>query len=140
MGRIMLAICGWTALVAIAACVMPVASADQTPNSAAEDFATLCAPCHGTTGRGDGPRAATLPKAPADLTTLSEKNGGKFPMAHVMVRMWGYANGTMPGDMMPMFGPILDSAPVMFDAGDGIATPVPKRMVDLAKYLVTLQR
>ncbi len=39
-----------------------------------------------------------------------------------------------------MFGPVLDSAPVLFDAGDGISTPTPKRLVDLANYLITLQR
>lgn len=31
-------------------------------------FAAQCATCHGTTGHGDGPRAAGLPVRPADLT------------------------------------------------------------------------
>src|SRR5579863_7414040 len=53
-----------------------------SPTSAAsgrEMFNTYCAACHGKEGRGDGPAAPALKKAPADLTTIAARNNGKFP-------------------------------------------------------------
>ncbi len=40
-----------------------------------------CAPCHGPSGKGDGPGAAALPKKPADWTSKAvqeEKDGSIF--------------------------------------------------------------
>lgn len=52
------------------------------PTSAAdphEMFTTYCAVCHGTEGKGNGPAASALTKAPADLTKISARNGGTWP-------------------------------------------------------------
>lgn len=140
MRRIMLGIIGWTALGAVTACVMPGLDPEATPNRASADFADLCAPCHGPSGRGDGPLAKGLDHAPADLTGLSARHGGTFPMAYAMHKIWGYAEGQMPMAIMPKFGPVLSSPIVLFDAGDGIATPTPERLVDLVNYLASIQR
>jgi mono/diheme cytochrome c family protein len=43
-----------------------------------------CAPCHGVSGRGDGPKAAMLEFAPADLTRITERNRGRFPFERVV--------------------------------------------------------
>ena len=43
------------------------------------EYLDSCAICHGTTGTGEGPLADQLLKHPADLTRLSERNGGEFP-------------------------------------------------------------
>ncbi len=110
--------------------------------SGAEDYTMLCSGCHGVSGRGDGPDAAGLSKTPADLTQLAAGNGGTFPMARVMGHIWGYTEVTgeaEPGRVMPDFGSLLDSDLVLFDAGDGISTPTPSRLVDLALYLKGLQ-
>lgn len=131
------------ALVALSACQTgQEAAGDAPPDLAAQDFATLCAPCHGAGGKGDGALAGGLAKAPADLTGLAAANGGVFPTAAVMTQIWGYAEGQAGEDVarvMPDFGPLLQSEIVLFDAGDGIATPTPHRLVDLALYLSTLQ-
>jgi mono/diheme cytochrome c family protein len=47
-------------------------------------FKTYCGSCHGRTAMGDGPLAKDLKVAPANLTKLSEKNGGVFPFEMVM--------------------------------------------------------
>jgi mono/diheme cytochrome c family protein len=47
------------------------------------DFSWQCSSCHGESGKGDGPMAKMLIKPPADLTAISEKNGGTFPFWHV---------------------------------------------------------
>lgn len=42
-------------------------------------FMQDCAACHGAEGRGNGPAASALNKAPSDLTGLARRNDGKFP-------------------------------------------------------------
>lgn len=42
-------------------------------------YRIYCASCHGVDGKGMGPAAGALKKAPPDLTTLSKRNGGQFP-------------------------------------------------------------
>ena len=73
----------------------------------AEMFAQYCTPCHGKGGRGDGPAAAALKRAPADLTTLTSRNGGKFPDVKVKRYIEGLdevpAHGTRD---MPIWGPL----------------------------------
>lgn len=62
--------------------------AQQAP--AAEDveagkrlFGIYCENCHGAGAHGDGPTAAILTVHPADLTGLTERNGGTFPAEQV---------------------------------------------------------
>ena len=121
-------------LAVLIACVPP-----PPATTGASDFADLCAPCHGTGGRGDGPMAAELAVKPADLTGLSARNGGTFPLSRVMNKIWGYSRGAAVPSMMPHFAPLLDSPTVLVDVGDGVQTPTPERLIDLADYLATLQ-
>jgi mono/diheme cytochrome c family protein len=43
-------------------------------------YQQYCAACHGPAAKGDGPLAPDLKVKPADLTQVSKKNGGEFPM------------------------------------------------------------
>lgn len=122
----------------LAACV----ERDIRP-SGSEDFADFCAACHGLSGRGDGDMAAQLDRKPADLTRLSARSGGVFPGTRVMAKIWGYT-GVAPGRQdraspMPEFGPLLQGDLVPYDGGDGIKTPTPVRLVQIAEYLKSLQ-
>jgi mono/diheme cytochrome c family protein len=47
------------------------------------EYESNCAVCHGRSGKGDGPYAAVLATKIADLTTLSKRNNGVFPLARV---------------------------------------------------------
>lgn len=124
---------GWMLLpLTLAACMQE----DQP--TGAEDFASYCAACHGSSGKGNGPGAAGLDKRPADLTRLSARNGGDFPGTEVMAKIWGYT-GRDSGSAMPQFGPLLQGDLVPYDGGDGIATPTPVRLVQLAEYVRLLQ-
>lgn len=111
---------------------------DKTP-SGAEDFATFCSACHGAGGKGDGEAAAALDRKPADLTGLSARNGGVFPGTRVMAKIWGYTGGHDGQSPMPQFGPLLQGDLVPYDGGDGIGSPTPVRLVQIAEYLKTLQ-
>lgn len=122
------------ALPALAACV----DTKDTADTGAEDYASYCAACHGATGKGDGDAAAGLSRKPANLTTLSARNKGVFPTTKVMAQIWGYAGAKGRG-VMPDFGPLLQGEMVPYDGGDGIETPTPIRLVQLAEYLKVLQ-
>ena len=66
-------------------------------------FGTHCAPCHGPTGRGDGPAAAALDGSPADLTAdhVDDHTDGDI--------FWWLTHG-MAGTAMPGFeGTLSDS-------------------------------
>ena len=66
-----------------------IAAAGVTPAMAQEmsygqaEFLNSCAPCHGDRGLGDGPMANDLSTKPANLTKLTENNGGTFPFDRV---------------------------------------------------------
>ncbi len=127
---------GWIVLpLALAACVDKA----EAP-SGAEDFATFCSACHGKGGAGDGEAAATLDRKPADLTRLAARNGGAFPGTRVMAKIWGYTGGRDGASPMPEFGPLLQGELVPYDGGDGIATPTPIRLVQIAEHLKRLQQ
>lgn len=111
---------------------------DTPTPTGAEDFASFCAGCHGTGGKGDGPDAGLLARRPADLTQLSAQNGGAFPGTAVMAKIWGYT-GSRDGSPMPAFGPLLQGDLVPHDGGDGIGTPTPVRLVGIAEHVRSLQ-
>ena len=130
------------AVLGLAGCLPQTKSAAQTTGgqtTGAQDYAAYCSACHGAAGKGDGELAAELAKKPADLTGLSAKNGGVFPTTRVMAQIWGYAGKKGQG-VMPDFGPLLDGELVLYDSGDGIETPTPIRLVQIAEYVKGLQK
>lgn len=100
--------------------------------SPAEMYKTWCASCHGAQGKGDGPAAAALKKAPADLTQLAKKNGGKFPTERVRNYIDGTQTVTAHGSReMPVWGSFF------LQLGDKVT--VTYRVVTLASYVEGLQ-
>ena len=59
--------------------VVAVPAPRTSATSGKEMYLAYCATCHGKEGKGDGPVASALKVPPADLTTLSKRNDGKFP-------------------------------------------------------------
>ena len=104
-------------------------------------YQDYCATCHGPAGKGDGPLAGDWPKPPADLTGISARNGGTFPLARVLSTIDGYSRRKTHGSTMPEMGQVFQDAPmVLVDTGDGIETPVPKPLLELTDYLRSIQR
>jgi mono/diheme cytochrome c family protein len=71
-------------------------------------YVAYCASCHGRDAKGNGPTAAALKVPPPDLTTLSQRHGGKFPAELVEKTILGedpvtIAHGSRE---MPVWGPI----------------------------------
>lgn len=102
--------------------------------SGKEMFVNYCAVCHGKDGKGGGPAASALKVPPADLTTLAQKNGGKFDSAHVATVIRGQAGTPAHGSAdMPVWGPLFSSI------SQGHAGEVQQRVANLVKYIETLQ-
>jgi mono/diheme cytochrome c family protein len=55
----------------------------KTADFGKQEFENSCAGCHGRDAKGNGVMAASLTVAPPDLTSLTKKNGGVFPIKRV---------------------------------------------------------
>jgi len=77
--------------------------------SGKEMFRTYCATCHGPGGKGDGPAASALKKAPADLTQLARKHNGKFPDGYVVAKLKNVDEPVHGSREMPVWGALLPS-------------------------------
>jgi len=86
---------------------VPVQPTSMT--SGREMFKTYCATCHGPDGKGDGPAAVALKKAPADLTQLARKHNGKFPDAYVVAKLKNVDEPVHGSREMPVWGALLPS-------------------------------
>lgn len=96
-------------------------------------FKEYCSPCHGESGRGDGPAAAALKKPPANLTLLTQRNNGTFPQKRVEdVLRFGIDYPSHGNSEMPIWGPT-------FRALSADKEAVTLRIANLADYLRTLQ-
>lgn len=126
---------------ALAAAAAIAACAPQPENVGRDLYMDYCTGCHGDTGRGDGPAAADLDRAPSDLTLIAERNGGTFPSAGVMSAIDGYTRVREGNVTMPEFGIELQAGPlVLYDSGDGKPSPTPSKLVALSEYLKSIQR
>ena len=109
-------------------------AAVTSPSSGKEMFMSYCASCHGKDAKGDGPASKALKQAPADLTTLAKRNGGKYPSDKVTSVLRGQANLMAHGDQeMPVWGP------VFWKMSQGHEEQVQLRIANLNRYLESLQ-
>lgn len=98
-----------------------------------------CATCHGLEAKGNGPMAPVLVLQPPDLTKLTERNEGAFPVRRVVMRIDGRDPLVSHGSPMPVYGDFFDGDEVLLKAetGQPVLTSVP--VVDLLEYLRSLQ-
>lgn len=128
-----------TIVISTAASLAGQGRGQQTPPILSESlagrdsFELYCAPCHGTSGRGDGRVVPALRTRPSDLTTLARRSGGAFPRDSVRGFVEGTgrplaAHGTTE---MPVWGP-------MFRAFESDAR-VRERIANLVTYIESIQ-
>ena len=82
-------------------------AADKKPRMdvGKQEYENSCVLCHGKDGKGGGAIVDLLKKAPTDLTTLSKKNNGVFPVDRVYAVIDGREMVTSHGDRdMPAWG------------------------------------
>ena len=135
------------AAILIAISALAVAQQAQTPptvkhvpmtstasNSGKDMFNSYCAVCHGKDGKGNGPAASAMKTPPTDLTLLAQKDGGKYPAAHVAAVIRGQATTPSHGSQdMPVWGPLFSSISQDHEA------QVQQRISNLVAYIGTLQ-
>ena len=104
------------------------------PASGQEMFKSYCAVCHGEDGKGNGPAASALKVPPTDLTTLAQKNGGKYPSMHVSSVVRGEADLPAHGTKdMPVWGALF------FRLSQGHEAEVQQRVANLNQYIESIQ-
>jgi mono/diheme cytochrome c family protein len=128
----------WSALLSLGQqgtpAVKHVPAPMTSPSSGQEMFMSYCASCHGKDAKGNGPAAGALKQNPADLTTLTKRNGGKYPTDKVTSVLRGQANLMAHGDQeMPVWGP------VFWRMSQGHEEQVQMRIGNLNRYLESLQ-
>ena len=98
-------------------------------------YGRYCVSCHGPQAKGDGPLARDLRVSVPDLTTLAQRNGGKFPSERVVQVIQGgeTVRGHGTADM-PAWGDAFKKT-----KGTGEAT-VDAAIRNLSQYLRTLQQ
>jgi len=104
----------------------------KAPISGEEMFKSYCASCHGKDVKGGGPAAPALKVPPPDLTTLSIRNNGKFPVDYVTATLLSGAKAPAHGNAeMPVWGPIF--------AGINVQGHTTLRISNLTQYLESIQ-
>jgi mono/diheme cytochrome c family protein len=128
------------AVLFIGLAVADAAAGEQMSYGEAE-YLNFCAVCHGAEGKGDGPLGDLLVKRPADLTSISKRNGGRFPYGRVFAVIDGrYIVPSHGNRDMPVWGRqfLEDDKRLYGPAGGEIVTT--ERIHELAGYVQSLQR
>jgi mono/diheme cytochrome c family protein len=100
----------------------------------ADIYRAHCASCHGLDGKGDGPVASALTTKMPDLSKISQRSGGVFPVARVRKIISGdeaiLGHGTRE---MPVWGPIFHQVQQDRDYGE-------VRLQNITNYLKSIQK
>jgi mono/diheme cytochrome c family protein len=121
----------WMAVL-IAASVSAQSNVEPTDGPAL--YKDYCASCHGADGKGFGPMSQWLKIKSPDLTRLSIRESGKFPLARVERIILGEVDITSGhgNREMPVWGPEFSQSSADKDAAR-------KRANTLAKFIETMQ-
>lgn len=125
--------------------MIDVAHAQQEESLGRKEFMASCASCHGESGKGDGPVAKSLVKPPADLTRLSEKNNGVFPVSRIYEVIDGRIQTLVHGTRdMPVWGNIYMQGMTAQSSSDFASKEMAEaivraRILMLIEYISTLQ-
>lgn len=106
-----------------------------------EQYLNHCASCHGAQADGNGPLGDVLNMSVPDLTTIAERNDGKFPFLEVVHMVDGRTGVMAHGSDMPVWGDQFSAG-----AGSGMERDlsavyeVRGRILSLVYYLESIQK
>jgi mono/diheme cytochrome c family protein len=124
-----------SAVAAMSAAIALSADSAVPRESGSALYGSYCASCHGREGKGDGPIAANLRTAPADLTLIAKRNHGKFDVEKVRAAIDGRGPKQVHGGSdMPVWGDAFKRS------GDSYSEAAVKERIDaLVDYLADIQ-
>jgi mono/diheme cytochrome c family protein len=117
----------------------------QSPDRGKSEYLRSCEPCHGIEGKGDGSNTMHLPRRPADLTKLSQSNGGVFPFVRVFESIDGRLEIALHGPReMPVWGDrykreLISEMPKDAVSNDMANVLARRRILELIEYISTTQ-
>lgn len=116
------------------------ALAQQRVDLGQREYDNNCAVCHGKNGKGGGVYADMLKRSPPDLTTMTKRNGGVFPLARAYEVIEGAGAGHGSRDM-PVWGQECNvrAAEYYMEAPYDAEAYRRARILALAEYLNRLQ-
>lgn len=97
-------------------------------------YKTYCVTCHGASGKGDGPFAASMRKQPPDLTQLLKLNAGVYPEDRVRKAIDGRDAAPHGPSDMPVWGDAFSRT-----TQDNDPESVRQKIEALVKFIGTLQ-
>lgn len=105
------------------------------------EFESNCASCHGLSGKGGGYAVEWLRKSPTDLTTLTKRNGGVFPVSRMYESIEGGNVASHGSRDMPVWGQDYrtKAAEYYVDVPYDPETYVRSRILALMEYINRLQ-
>ncbi len=135
----------WGTRLLMAATMMAVAGATMaitTVDIGKREYNAKCASCHGLTGKGDGYYEPLLTVRPSDLTVITKKNNGVFPVDKVVQAIDGRAGVKAHGSReMPIWGRdySLEAGERYFDLPFDAEGYVRAKILAVVDYLYRLQ-
>ncbi|WP_375227901.1 c-type cytochrome [Roseobacter sp. S98] len=127
---------------ALLICLAPVAPEAGPAGDAtrgAQLFRLHCAACHGLDARGLGPLADSMKITPPDLTGLSARGEGAFPVRTIVKRIANRSGGNRPHAEMPVYGWFFEGPAVTLTSDDGTSLETTEAIADLVAWLASVQ-
>ncbi|MGO4910368.1 cytochrome c [Pseudorhodobacter sp. W20_MBD10_FR17] len=104
-------------------------------------YTQYCATCHGDEAKGDGDLTELLIVKVPDLTTLSQRNDGKFPLLRVIHIIDGRSGLRAHKEPMPVYGALFREELQPSSGMMGGAEPqIRGRVLTIAEYLQSIQQ
>ncbi|TMM55308.1 c-type cytochrome [Sulfitobacter sabulilitoris] len=122
----------------IASAAGPLAAQDVV--AGADLFLEYCAACHGGAAEGDGPMASALLVQPSNLTTLTQRNDGRFPVERIVTRIDGRDPLVSHGSDMPVYGWFFEGSDVTFKTPSGQPVMTSAPIADILEFLRSVQK
>ena len=111
----------------------PMATMDTDMEEGKAMYVRHCETCHGEDGTGEGESAELLEGTPPDLTVLSQKHGGEFPLEWIYNVIDGREQFAKHGTReMPFWGEVWSQ-----QGGEEVVNPNIEKMV---MYLKSIQQ
>ncbi|MGF1501853.1 MAG: c-type cytochrome [Paracoccaceae bacterium] len=114
------------------------AASAQDTERGRQEYMQSCAVCHGESGKGDGQLAEIMTVPVPDLTQISARHDGKFPILDIFMIIDGRTGVRGHGYPMPVWGARY-KAEEAHRSAMGAEISVRARLLELTYYLQTIQ-